>query len=55
MNCEEMFVNNIFIEENGTYCIDCRNAVWATDKMHASLMQGVPKHFAQWKIRKYRL
>lgn len=34
MNCEEMFVNNIFIEENGTYCIDCRNAVWATDKMH---------------------
>lgn len=27
-------MKNIFIEENGIYCIDCRNAVWATDKMN---------------------
>ena len=26
--------NHIFIEENGAYCIDCTNAVWATDKVH---------------------
>lgn len=34
MNCEEMSVKNIFIEENGIYSIDCRTAVWATDKIH---------------------
>lgn len=27
-------MNNIFVEENGAYSIDCTNAVWATDKMH---------------------
>ena len=25
---------NIFVEENGRYCIDCSKALWATDKMH---------------------
>jgi len=25
----------IFIEENGTYSIDCTNAVWATDRIHS--------------------
>ncbi len=25
---------NIFVEENGRYCIDCSKAFWATDKMH---------------------
>ena len=34
MNCEEMSVKNIFIEENGIYSIDCRTAVWATDEIH---------------------
>jgi len=33
-NCEETPVKNIFIEENGSYSIDCTNAVWATDKVH---------------------
>lgn len=27
-------MENIFIEENGVYNIDCSNAIWATDKMH---------------------
>lgn len=27
-------MKDIFIEENGAYSIDCRAAVWATDKMH---------------------
>mgnify|MGYP006968285921 CR=1 FL=1 len=27
-------MENVFIEENGIYSIDCSNAVWATDKMH---------------------
>lgn len=27
-------MNNIFVEENGAYSIDCTNAVWATDRMH---------------------
>ncbi len=34
MNCEELSVENILIEENGIYCIDCRNALWSTDKIH---------------------
>ena len=34
MNCEEMCMENIFIEENGVYSIDCSSAIWATDKMH---------------------
>lgn len=34
MNYEEMAVKNLFIEENGAYSIDCKAAVWATDKMH---------------------
>lgn len=24
----------IFTEENGVYCINCENAIWATDKIH---------------------
>lgn len=28
-------MSNIFIEENETYSIDCTDAVWATDKIHA--------------------
>ena len=36
MNYEEMTVKNLFIEENGAYSIDCKAAVWATDKMHRS-------------------
>lgn len=24
----------IFTEENGIYCINCENAIWATDKIH---------------------
>ena len=27
-------MNNVFIEENGAYSIDCSNAVWASDRMH---------------------
>ncbi len=27
-------MKNLFIEENGAYSIDCKAAVWATDKMH---------------------
>lgn len=27
-------MKNILIEENGIYCIDCRNALWSTDKIH---------------------
>ncbi len=27
-------MENVFIEENGVYSIDCRAAIWATDKMH---------------------
>lgn len=34
MNCEGILMENVFIEENGMYSIDCRAAVWATDKMH---------------------
>ena len=34
MNYEEMTVKNLFIEENGSYSIDCKAAVWATDKMY---------------------
>ena len=34
MSYEEKSMENIFIEENGAYSIDCRTAVWATDKMH---------------------
>ena len=34
MNYEEMTVKNLFIEENGAYSIDCKAAVWATDKIH---------------------
>lgn len=34
MNSEGTSMKNIFIEENGAYCIDCKAAVWATDKMH---------------------
>ncbi len=31
---EEMTVGKLLIEENGVYSIDCRTAVWATDRMH---------------------
>ena len=34
MNCEGILMENVFIEENGMYSIDCRAAIWATDKMH---------------------
>lgn len=34
MSYEEKSMENIFIEENGAYSIDCRTSVWATDKMH---------------------
>lgn len=34
MNYEEMTVKNLLIEENGAYSIDCKAAVWATDKIH---------------------
>ena len=27
-------MDNIFMEENGAYSIDCTNAVWASDRMH---------------------
>lgn len=27
-------MNNVFIEENGVYSIDCSGAVWATERMH---------------------
>ncbi len=27
-------MKKIFIDENGAYSIDCRAAIWATDKMH---------------------
>lgn len=27
-------MKNLFIEENGAYSINCKEAVWATDKMH---------------------
>lgn len=34
MNYEGILMENVFIEENGVYSIDCRAAIWATDKMH---------------------
>ena len=34
MSYEEKSMENIFIEENGAYSIDCRTSVWAPDKMH---------------------
>lgn len=33
-------MSNIFVEENGIYSIDCTNAVWATDKMHADYQKA---------------
>ena len=27
-------MEKIFVEENGRYCIDCTNALWATDQMN---------------------
>lgn len=27
-------MDNVFIEENGAYSIDCTNALWASDKIH---------------------
>ena len=27
-------MGKIFVEENGRYCIDCTNALWATDRMN---------------------
>lgn len=48
-------MENIFIEENGVYSIDCRTAVWATDKMHVLKMLRILMLFIQWKKRKYLL
>lgn len=48
-NCEEALVKSVFLEENGAYSIDCRAAVWATDKMHVLLMQRSLMRFVQWK------
>ena len=33
-------MSDIFVEENGIYSIDCTNAVWATDKMHADYQKA---------------
>ena len=33
-------MSNIFTEENGVYRIDCTNALWATDQMHASYQKA---------------
>lgn len=33
-------MTNTFIEENGVYSIDCSNAVWATDRMHADYQES---------------
>ena len=41
MNYEEMTVKNLFIEENGAYSIDCKAAVWATDKMHEDYPKAI--------------
>lgn len=30
----------VFVEENGIYSIDCTNAVWATDKIHADYQKA---------------
>lgn len=42
-------MKSVFLEENGAYSIDCRAAVWATDKMHVLLMQRSLMRFVQWK------
>ncbi len=33
-------MNNIFAEENGAYCIDCTDAVWATDRIHRDYQEA---------------
>lgn len=33
-------MENVFVEENGVYCIDCSAAVWATDRIHETYKEA---------------